>query len=146
MIVDIKECQIAERKPHSHIMKVPNLRKRGENRVCWARKNPENIEAVTRKCPVTKGVLKSFAKSTAKHLYWGLFLIKLQVSGNKIFKNTFFKNTFGGCFWRWTRQNQTIACNIPTEQLLIVERLNFEWFVLNYFGISSKYTCSNIFL
>ena len=36
----------------------------------------------------------------------------------RIFKNTFFKNIFGGCFWRWTWQNKTTAHKIPIEQLL----------------------------
>ena len=34
------------------------------------------------------------------------------------FKNTFFKNISGGCFWRWTRRNQTAAHDIPIEQML----------------------------
>ena len=36
----------------------------------------------------------------------------------RIFKNTFFKNISGGCFWRWTRRNQTTAHDIPIEQML----------------------------
>ena len=34
------------------------------------------------------------------------------------FKNTFFKNISSGCFWRWTRQNQTTAHYIPIERML----------------------------
>ena len=34
-----------------------------------------------RRCSVKKGVLKNFANFTGKHLFWSLFLIKLQASG-----------------------------------------------------------------
>ena len=61
-------------------------------------------------------VLRNFAIFTGKHLYWSLFLIKLQASKQRylkknptqvlffeyweILKNTFFlQNTSGGCFW-----------------------------------------------
>ena len=33
-------------------------------------------------------------------------------------RTPFLKNISGGCFWRWTRQNQTTAHDIPTEQML----------------------------
>ena len=61
-------------------------------------------------------VLKNFANSTGKHMYWRHFLIKLQfwklfqkgistlVFSSEIcniFKNTFF-NSSSGCFWRLT--------------------------------------------
>ena len=36
----------------------------------------------------------------------------------RIFKNTFFNKISGGCFWRWTRRNQTTAHDIPNEQVL----------------------------
>ena len=42
-------------------------------------KNLRSLKAVFRRCPV-KGVLKHFAIFTGKHLFWSLFLIKLQAS------------------------------------------------------------------
>ena len=33
-------------------------------------------------------------------------------------RTTFFKNTSGGCIWRWTQRNQTTSHNIPIEQML----------------------------
>ena len=37
----------------------------------------------------------------------------------RIFKNTFFKNISGGCFWRWTRRNQTTTHGIPIEHFSV---------------------------
>ena len=50
---------------------------------------------------VKKGVLRNFAKFTAKHLWKKLFLINLRALGKifEISKNTFLQNTSGGCFW-----------------------------------------------
>ena len=36
----------------------------------------------------------------------------------KFLVKPFFKNTYGGCFWRWTQRNQTTAHDISIEQLL----------------------------
>ena len=52
------------------------------------------------------GFLKSFINFTAKHLYWVLFLIKLQVFSSeicKIFKNTFLYRTppVAASVWSW---------------------------------------------
>ena len=72
---------------------------------------------IVRSCPEVfckKGVLKSFAKFTRKHLCQGPFLIKyifkvllkkrlwhwcFPVSFGNFLRTPFFKNTTGGCFW-----------------------------------------------
>ena len=41
-----------------------------------------------------------------------------QVSFAEFLRTPFFKNISGGCFWRWTRWNQTTAHDIPIEQKL----------------------------
>ena len=43
-----------------------------------------------RRCSVTKGDLKNFAKFTGKHLYWSLFFNKvLRVCGNWVERQSF---------------------------------------------------------
>ena len=39
------------------------------------------------------------------------------VNFTEFLRTPFFKNVSGGCFWRWTRRNQTIAHDIPIEEI-----------------------------
>ena len=91
----------------------------------------QDVDTIIRRCeglpflvPVLpffkNGVVKNLANFTEKHLYWSLFLIKLQiwisatslkrlqyrcfpVKFAKFLRAPFFTETFGGCFWISTK-------------------------------------------
>ena len=66
---------------------------------------------------------------------------RFPVSFAESLRTPFFKNSYGGCFWRWTRRNQTTVHDIPIEPML---SLNDSFWIT--FGNLSECTCRNIFL
>ena len=54
-----------------------------------------------RRCSIKKGILKNFVNLTGKHLYWSLFLIKLQALSLQVF----FKKDSNTSAFLWSLRN-----------------------------------------
>ena len=78
-----------------------------------------------RKCSVKKGVLKSFANLTGKHVCWSLFLIKLQIFIKKRLQYTCFPVKFAKFLRTSTLKN---IC-----ERLLLPFLRFTKFNINFF-------------
>ena len=72
---------------------------------CVEQINPKTFRSSHLRCSIKEAVLKNFAIFTGKHMFWNLFLIKLEawrcfpVNTTKFLRTPFWRTTVNGCFW-----------------------------------------------
>ena len=72
---------------------------------CVEQINPKTFRSSHLRCSIKEAALKNFAIFTGKHMFWNLFLIKLEawrcfpVNTAKFLRTPFWRTTVNGCFW-----------------------------------------------